>query len=95
MTRYQTYQLGALFLVGIAASQLISTAAAIFNPSVGFAVFIPILLGLVGWVSLESAKFLKVQENPELPAIESNLPFALLILVLVIIGGIMGVLWTD
>lgn len=101
MTRYQAYQLSAFVLVGISASQLIATFGAIFNWQVGLAIFIPVLLGQIGWVCLEAAKILRSQESPvsalapdEQPP-ESNLPFAILALVLTVVGGLMGVLWTD
>jgi len=97
MTRYQFFQLGALTLVGIAVSQLLSTFAALFNWQVGLALFMPTSMGIIGWTCFEAAKFLKIQEGgfrSEEPQ-ETNLPFAIFILVLYVIGGLMGVLWTD
>lgn len=96
MTRYQFLQLSAYVLVAVAGTQLLATFAALFNWQLGLIIFIPVLLGVIGWTCFEAAKFLKMQEagvSEDQPQ-DTNLPFAITTLVLIVIGGSMGVLWT-
>ena len=96
MTRHQIDQLSALLIIGIATPQLIATAAAIFNGYLAAAILAPAILAEIGWCCFEGAIVLRNQENPyadqELGR-QSNLPFALLILGLTVVGSALGFMW--